>query len=101
RCSILAIGTYRAIVSGGHPQPLAAPPPIAPAAEVAGIWIILRGFASGCTAMTGVEAVSNGVAAFKQPTVKNAHRTLTVIVGLLALLLAGEAYLCRVYHVGA
>lgn len=51
--------------------------------------------------MTGVEAVSNGVSAFKMPTVKNAHRTLTVIVAVLALLLAGEAYLARTYHVGA
>jgi hypothetical protein len=51
--------------------------------------------------MTGVEAVSNGVSAFRQPTVKNAHRTLTAIVAVLALLLGGIAYLARAYGVGA
>lgn len=51
--------------------------------------------------MTGVEAVSNGVSAFRQPTVKNAHRTLTVIVGVLALLLGGIAYLSHAYQIGA
>jgi len=49
-------------------------------------WILLRTFANGCTAMTGVEAVSNGVPLFRKPKVENAHRTLTVIVVILALL---------------
>jgi amino acid transporter len=88
---ILAVGTYRALVSGGHPHPLAEPPPITPAVEAAGLWIVLRAFSSGCTAMTGVEAVSNGVAAFRQPTVKNARRTLTFIVVLLGAFLAAWA----------
>ena len=44
--------------------------------------------------MTGVEAVSNGVTAFAEPRVKNAQWTLTAIVAILALLLAGIAYLC-------
>jgi hypothetical protein len=61
----------------------------------------MRSFASGCTAMTGVEAVSNAVNVFTKPAVKNAQRTLTVIVTLLAVLLSGIAYLARVYHVGA
>ncbi len=49
--------------------------------------------------MTGVEAVSNGVKAFREPTVPNAQRTLTVIIGLLAVLLAGIAYLVRAYGI--
>ena len=44
------------------------------------LWLLLRAFASGCTAMTGVEAVSNGVSAFRDPGVKHARRTSTVIV---------------------
>ena len=72
-----------------------------PATEAAGLWLLLRAFASGCTAMTGVEAVSNGVNAFKQPTVRRAHRTLTVIVAILALLLGGIAYLAHAYQIGA
>ena len=45
--------------------------------------------------MTGVEAVSNGVGAFRPPTVRNARLTLTMIIGVLAVLLAGIAYLAR------
>jgi amino acid transporter len=98
---ILGVGTYRTLASGGHPHPIVEPPPLAPAIEVAGIWIVLRAFASGCTAMTGVEAVSNGVGAFRQPAVKNANRTLTFIVVLLAIFLAGIALLVRAYRIGA
>ena len=58
-------------------------------------------FASGCTALTGVEAVSNGVKAFREPSVKNAQRTLTVIIFLLAVLLAGISYLVKVYGIAA
>ena len=61
----------------------------------------MRAFASGCTAMTGVEAVSNGVTAFREPAVPHAQRTLTAIIGLLAVMLAGIAYLCHVYTIGA
>ena len=51
--------------------------------------------------MTGVEAVSNGVSAFREPAVMYARRTLTAIIALLAVLLAGIAYLCRAYDIGA
>ena len=61
----------------------------------------MRAFASGCTAMTGVEAVSNGVGAFREPSVPHARRTLTAIIALLALMLAGIAYLCQVYGIAA
>jgi amino acid transporter len=64
-------------------------------------WLLLQVFSNGCTAMTGVEAVSNGVRAFREPTVRNAQRTLTVIIGLLAILLAGIAYLVRAYGIQA
>ena len=66
------------------------------------MWILLRAFASGCTAMTGVEAVSNGVDRV-QGTRRSStpHRTLTIIVVALALLLGGIAVLCRAYGIGA
>jgi len=51
--------------------------------------------------MTGVEAVSNGVMAFRAPTQTNAKRTLTIIIVLLMLFLAGIALLCRAYGIGA
>ena len=65
------------------------------------LWLLMRSFASGCTAMTGVEAVSNGVSAFREPAVVHARRTLTAIIVLLAVMLAGIAYLCRAYGIGA
>jgi len=99
--TVLGLGVGRAISSGGHPHPLAAPPALPTSTETVGLWLLLRSFASGCTAMTGVEAVSNGVSAFREPTVKNAHRTLTLIVAILLILLGGIAYLSRAYQIGA
>ena len=64
-------------------------------------WLLLKAFASGCTALTGVEAVSNGVKAFREPAVKNAQRTLTVVIVVLAVLLAGISYLARAYGITA
>jgi len=69
--------------------------------EAVTLWLLLKVFASGCTALTGVEAVSNGVKAFREPAVKNAQRTLTVIIFLLAVLLAGISYLVKVYGIAA
>ncbi|HUY95616.1 MAG TPA: APC family permease, partial [Terracidiphilus sp.] len=99
---VIIAGAFQAIRAGGHPHPLTALPPI-PAATTAfaGWWLLLKVFSSGCTAMTGVEAVSNGVMAFRDPTRKNAKITLTIIIALLAILLAGIALLCRAYHVVA
>ena len=97
----LGIGIVKVFVSGGHPTPVA-PPPVLPVATVGlSAWLLLKSFASGCTAMTGVEAVSNGVTAFRDPVVKTAQRTLTAIIAILIALLAGIAFLCRAYHVGA
>ncbi len=98
---ILAAGLVQAWQSGWHPHPVIAPPPFRHGGEAVGLWLILRSFASGCTAMTGVEAVSNGVSAFRAPTVRNAHGTLTVIVVLLAALLLGIAVLARSYGIMA
>ena len=62
---------------------------------------MLQAFASGCTAMTGVEAVSNGVRAFRQPCSDTAKRTLTIIIALLMLMLGGIAYLVKAYNIAA
>jgi amino acid transporter len=97
----LVAGVLRVLLSGGHPAP-AVPLPLPPRVTEAGtFWLLLKVFASGCTALTGVEAVSNGVKAFREPTVKNAQRTLTVIILLLAGLLAGISYLVKIYGIAA
>ena len=97
----IAAGILRVVFSGGHPTPVFPIPPPPAVTAVVGYWLLLKVFASGCTALTGVEAVSNGVKAFREPTVRNAQRTLTVIIFLLALLLAGISYLVKAYGISA
>jgi amino acid transporter len=94
-------GTLATIFSGGHPHPVVPPAHLARATEAVGAWVLLRAFASGCTAMTGVEAVSNGVQAFREPVVPAANRTLTAIIVILMVLLLGIAYLAHAYQIGA
>jgi amino acid transporter len=94
-------GLVRVALSGGHPVPVTPLPPPPAITEAVTLWLLLKVFASGCTALTGVEAVSNGVKAFREPAVKNAQRTLTVIIFLLAILLAGISYLVKVYGIAA
>ncbi|HLY16444.1 MAG TPA: APC family permease, partial [Bryobacteraceae bacterium] len=97
----IAIGLIKTLLGGGHPAPVV-PLPAAPNAVAAvSVWLVLKAFASGCTAMTGVEAVSNGVKAFREPTGRNARTTLTVIIALLIVMLAGIAYLVRAYGIAA
>ena len=98
---VIAIGLVKTWLAHGHPVPAVAPPAVLAATTTAGWWILVRAFASGCTAMTGVEAVSNGVTAFREPAVLNAQRTLSAIIGILVVLLAGIAYLAVTYHIGA
>ena len=97
----IGVGIVRVFLSGGHPTPVTPLPPPPPITAAVSYWLLLKVFASGCTALTGVEAVSNGVKAFREPTVKNAQRTLTVIIFLLAVMLAGISYLVKVYGIAA
>jgi amino acid transporter len=95
--AVILIGMVKSVWASDRP---------APVEEVASVplatwWLLLKSFASGCTAMTGVEAVSNGVGAFREPAVVYARRTLTVIIVVLALMLAGIAYLCWAYGITA
>ncbi|HEV2175741.1 MAG TPA: APC family permease [Terriglobia bacterium] len=97
----LGLGLFKSLAAGGHPAPVVAPPTMHPAVAAASAWLLLKAFSSGCTAMTGVEAVSNGVRAFREPVVKSAQRTLTAVIAILIALLAGIAFLVRAYHIGA
>ena len=98
---VIGLGAFRALTSHGHPVPVIAPPHLPAATSMLSLWLLAKVFSSGCTAMTGVEAVSNGVAAFREPTQKNAKRTLTIIIVLLMAFLGGIALLCRACHIGA
>jgi len=98
---MIAVGIIRVVASGGHPVPVSPLPPPPPITAAVSLWLLLKVFASGCTALTGVEAVSNGVKAFREPAVKNAQRTLTVIIFILAILLAGISFLVKAYGIAA
>ena len=98
---VIVGGLIRTLMSGGHPAPVAPLPPPPPVTEAVTYWLLLKVFSSGCTALTGVEAVSNGVKAFREPAVKNAQRTLTIIIFLLAMLLAGISYLVKAFGIVA
>jgi amino acid transporter len=80
------------------------PPPTAPAAQVTAgahaltLFLILRAFASGCTALTGIEAISNGIRAFRKPEADNAGKTLIAMVILLATMFVGITFLA--WHLG-
>jgi amino acid transporter len=69
----IGTGAVHVLLSGGHPSPAVPLPPPPPMTQTVSYWLLLKVFASGCTALTGVEAVSNGVKAFREPTVKNAQ----------------------------
>jgi amino acid transporter len=99
--ALLAMGIGRALLAGGHLRAVIPPPHLAPAAGAVSAWLLIRAFASGCTAMTGVEAVSNGVSAFRDPAVEKARGTLTAIVVSLAALLGGVAYLAHAFGIAA
>jgi amino acid transporter len=83
---MLVYGLVRLIIDG--PQPLAAVAP-APIQYLTPL-LILHTFSAGCTALTGIEAISNGVPAFRPPASKNAGRTLVVMAVLMGALFVGS-----------
>ncbi|HZZ81308.1 MAG TPA: APC family permease [Gemmataceae bacterium] len=98
---VLIIGVIKSLLGDSAPAPVQANSEALATETNASLWLLMRSFASGCTAMTGVEAVSNGVSAFREPSVQHARRTLTAIIVLLAVMLAGIAYLCWAFEIGA
>jgi len=98
---LIAVGIFKTLMAGGHPIPVVAPPKLTAVTATVSAWLLLRTFSSGCTAMTGVEAVSNGVMAFRDPTDKYAKLTLTIIIGILMMMLVGIAFLVPAYGLAA
>jgi amino acid transporter len=86
---LVVVGLAQAAGRGFQPVPH---PPLA-ATEGVGLLLVLRAFASGSTAMTGIEAISNAVPVFKPPAWRNARTTLTLMVGILIFLFAGTVTL--------
>ena len=95
---LIAAGLWRWLV-GDVPHLAVVQPISSSGASALTTFLVLRAFSNGCTAMTGVEAVSNGVPAFKRPEARNAAFTLGLMAGLAVLLFMGVSVLAQVYGV--
>ena len=105
--ALIATGVYRGM-TGSDVVAAAAPVRVDPFSARHGeiapmglalIFLVLRAFAEGCVAMTGTEAISNGVGAFKTPSSRNAAITLGWMAAILAAFFMGTSYLARHYQV--
>jgi amino acid transporter len=91
---LIGLGILRTVL-GDVPHVTGVVPAVVPA-ETLGVLLLMRAFADGCSAITGVEAVSNGVPAFKPPEWRNARTTLTVMGALVAIMFLGLSWLAGV-----
>jgi len=98
---MIGLGVFQIVVLGEHaaaPAPLpGAPDPLQPV----GLLLIIRAFASGSVALTGTEAIANGVPAFKPPESRNAATTLTAVAILLAVLFIGITFVANAFGIVA
>jgi amino acid transporter len=94
---LLAVGVWRFLSGGIHPIQPVNPLPIGNSRL--GLFMLLTAFSNGCTAMTGVEAVSNGVPAFRPPEARNAAHTLIAMAALAITMFVGITLLAHAYHV--
>ena len=90
---VIVTGLGRMLFGAGE----APPPPPVPAVEGLTLFLLLRAFSSGCTALTGIEAISNGVPAFRPPASKNAATTMIWMAAILGSLFLGLTILAYVY----
>jgi len=100
--AIFIVSILATIVVGAlqaHPVARIGTPMPVHATETVGILLLLKAFASGCSAVTGVEAISNGVPAFREPRIRTAQRTEIGLGVLLGVMLVGLALVIRAHHV--
>jgi amino acid transporter len=95
--ALIAAGVFR--YATGAAMPAETPIPPGTGHDRLTTFLILTAFANGCTAMTGVEAVSNGVPAFRPPEARNASATLVAMAVLAVTMFLGITFLAHAYHV--
>jgi amino acid transporter len=99
---IVSVGVLLVVAAGraatGH-FPVAAAPPQTGLVAGVGLFVLLHAFANGCTAMTGVEAISNGIPAFEPPEPDNAAKTLLIMAAILLAMFLGISLLGAALHV--
>jgi amino acid transporter len=96
---LVVVGTVRWLAGGLEPVAATQVAEQSQLTTLALVFLVLRAFAGGCSAMTGTEAISNGVPAFKPPESRNAAMTLGIMAAILGVLLVGVSYLAQVLHV--
>jgi len=94
---LIGVGIWRVV--SGDVQPVVTPDPVRSEGASLAMFLVLRAFANGCTAMTGVEAVSNGVPAFRPPEAKNAAATMLMMAVLSIAMFLGITLLSQTYHI--
>ncbi len=100
--AVFLLSIFAVIIVGPfHPHPVARIGTYEPirATEALSLVLLLKAFAAGCSAVTGVEAIANGVPAFHKPRVRTAQRTELLLGVLLGVMLLGLATLVRIHHV--
>ncbi len=95
---LILAGLYR-VLTGSAPAPQVQSELTTTAVQQLSLFLILRAFASGCTALTGIEAIADGVPIFKPPEGHNAGKTLLVMVTILSSVFLGITYLSRHFGV--
>jgi len=94
--ALIGFGVFRAATGAEAPPPAEN---LQAATSYVTIFVLMRAFASGCAAMTGIEAVSNGVRAFRPPEARNASMILLVMAGILGTMFIGTSYLADYFHI--
>jgi amino acid transporter len=94
---LIAVGTIRVLT--GHADPVQTVDAVQPTNAMLTVFLLLTAFSNGCTAMTGVEAVSNGVPAFRPPESKNAAKTMLTMATLSITMFVGITLLAEAYHI--
>lgn len=95
---VIISSIIRYIATGGNVPPLPLPEGVVEPIHGFGLFIVLRAFSNGCAAMTGVEAVADGVSAFQPPETRNAGKTLIILISILAFLFIGVGFSATIYH---
>lgn len=97
--TMVGVGLFQLMLGTAHPAPMHQIPlehkGTSVAMTVAGVFLVLRAFSSGCSAMTGIEAISDGVQAFQKPEARNASITLAVMAVILSTMFLGSSWLAH------
>jgi amino acid transporter len=97
--TLIGMGLFKVVSGQAQPAPSPEITHFPPELHALTFFLLLRAFAAGCTALTGIEAISDGVPAFKKPESRNAAITLVIMVAILCTMFLGITVLANSYHI--